>query len=276
MNSNSRLEDLPNELFYKIQSYLTLNDLYKSFSDLNYRFDRLLMSMFNLHYEIRSSVIDQRLTTNCLSSRINNISIPNDSNAVSIATIFSNVRTISFHRSIRLIPKTLSTVERIKFDLSLIRLKQAIPLCTSIFSNQFHSLSSFYILHRKSCFVGRWKVLIYSIRCQCLTLTQFIFDIQPTIEWKTFEYLLEKMPYLQRLIIRKLNTRNQWSLLNLSATLRMHVPHLNYLFLRITTLDTNKVIENNENYHPLFKHIKSKIGNSRKLYLTTIIKSSMD
>jgi hypothetical protein len=87
------------------------------------------------------------------------------------------------------------------------------------------------------------------------------------------------MPHLQGLIIRKLNTRNQWSLINLSATLRKNVPHLNYLFLRINILDTNKVMENYDNYHllhPLFKLIKSKTGNSRKLYSTIIIKSSID
>jgi hypothetical protein len=272
----SQFEDLPNELFYKIQSYLIANDLYEAFSNLNSRFDDLLMSINNLHFEIRSSVENQRLRTGLFASRIISISVPNDSDAASIATIFPNVRSLIFHRAIRLIPTTLPMVERIKLDLSCIRPKQAVGLCLSIFSNHFPCLSSLHIFHGKCRVIGHWNPLINSIRHSCPTLTEFIFDIRPTVEWKMVEHFLNCMPHLQRLIIRKLNTRNRWTLSNIGETLKKNVPDLDYLFICITSLGTTKVVEIDDNYHflhPLFIHIRSKKGNSRKLCSTTTITS---
>lgn len=121
--------------------------------------------------------------------------------------------------------------------------------------------------------------MIYSIRHQCLTLTEFIFDIQPTIEWKIFENLLEKMLHLQRLIIRKLSTCNQFSLSNLRITLQKHISHFYFLSIRITTLNTKKVMENNDNSHlvyPRFKYTEIKLGNFQKVYSTIIIRSSIN
>jgi len=273
---HSRFEDLPNELFYEFQIYLTSNDLYKAFSNLNSRFDDLLMSMNNLHFEIDSSVFEQRLTTASFASCITSINVPEDGDGVSIATIFPNVRSITFHRAIRLTPTTLPSVERIKLDLSSMKPKQAVGLCSSIFSNNFRCLSSLYILHRKASVVGHWKPLINSIRHPCPTLTKFTFDIRPTVEWKMIEHFLEYMPHLQRLIIRKMNTRTQWTLSNIGKTLQKNVPHLDYLFISITSLGTNKVVHNDDKshlLHSLFVHITSKKGNSRKLYSTTIITS---
>jgi hypothetical protein len=272
----SKFENLPNELFYEIQSYLTCNDLYKSFSNLNSRFDDFLISMKNLHYEIDSSVFNQRLTTSSFAYSISSIIVPQDIDAVSIANIFPNVHSITFNRAIRLTPTTLPAVERIKLDLSFMRPKQAVGLCSSIFSNNFRCLSCFYILHRKYRVIGHWKPLINSICHPCHTLTKFIFDIQPTVEWKMIEHFLEYMPQLQRLIIRKMNTRSSWSLSNIGKTLEKNVPHLNYLFIRITSLGINKVVQNDDNthlFHPLFMHIESKTVKSRKLCSTTIIRS---
>jgi len=273
---HSKFENLPNELFYEIQCYLSCNDLYKSFSNLNSRFDDLLISMNNLHYEIESSVSNQRLTTSSFASSISSINVSQDSDGVSIATIFPNVHSITFNRAIRLTPMALPVVERIKLNLSFMRPKQAIGLCSSIFSNNFRCLSSFYILHKKCRVIGHWKPLIDSICHPCPTLTKFIFDIQPTVEWKMIEHFLQYMPQLQRLIIRKMNTRSPWSLSNIGKILQKNVPHLNYLFIRITSLGVNKIVQTDDNIHlihPLFMHIESKKEKSRKICSTTIIRS---
>jgi len=276
INEYSRFENLPNELFYEIASYLNSNDIYKAFSNLNSRFNGILMSIKNLHFEIRSCVDNQRLISASFVSRITSIYVPDDSDAVAIATIFPNVRSLTFHRAIRLTPKTFSTVERIKLDLSNMRPKYAIGLCSSIFSVHCLSLSSFYILHKKSLVIGHWKPLIHSIRYPCVTLTQFIFDIRPTVEWKMVEHFLKQMPHLQRLRILTLNTRTRWTLSSIAETLKIYVPSLNHLFIRLTSLGTNTLVQKDDNYHllhPLFRHIKSKKGHSRKLSSTTIISS---
>jgi hypothetical protein len=129
--------------------------------------------------------------------------------------------------------------------------KQAVGLCSLISSNNFRGSSSFYILHRKASVVGHWKPLINSIRHLCPTLTKFIFDIRPTVEWKMVEHFLEYIPHLQRLIIRKMNTRSKWTLSNIGKTLQKTVPHLDYLFISITSLGTNKVVQNYDKSHLL-------------------------
>jgi hypothetical protein len=273
LRSHYRFEDLPNELFYQVQSYLYSTEFYESFSNLNFRFNALLMSINNLHLEIRSTVDHQRLTTASFASRIVSIRVPDNSDAVSIAAVFPNVRSLSFHRAIRLIPKTFPIVERIKVDLSKMRPKHGIGLCHLIFSNCFSSLISFHIVHRKVTVVGHWRPLIDSIHHQCLTLTKFIFDIQPTVEWSMLEHFLKQMPHLQILIIRKLNTRSRWTLSYIAHILKINVPHLNFLFIRVTSLGTGTIVKKDDDFHPLFVHITSKKGNSRKLFTTTIISS---
>ncbi|CAF3857521.1 unnamed protein product [Adineta steineri] len=278
MNNNCRFENLPNEIFYQIQSYLNSTDLYKAFFNLNSRFNNSLHSINNLHYEIRSTVENQRLLTALYASRITSISIPDDSDAKSIATIFPNVRSLIFYRAIRLIPEKLSRVERIKLDLSTMRVKHASGLCSLIFSIHFPCLTSFYILHRKSKVVGHWKPLMNSIRHQCLTLTEFIYDIRPTTDWKMVEHFLKYMPNLKRLLIRKLNTRTKWTLSNIANTFQNNLIHLNYLFIQINSLDINNYInEDKNNYllHPLFIYIKSKQIKSRKQSSITIISSQI-
>jgi hypothetical protein len=74
----------------------------KLLSNLNSRFDNLLMSMNNLHFEIDSSVSDQFLTTASFASCITSINVPGDGDGVSIATIFPSVRSMTFHHAIRL------------------------------------------------------------------------------------------------------------------------------------------------------------------------------
>ncbi|UJR24747.1 hypothetical protein I4U23_006121 [Adineta vaga] len=275
----TQFENIPNELFYEIQLYLNATDLFEAFSNLNSRFNSLLNAINNLHFEIDSTVAQQRLSTISFASRITNIRIPNDSDAVAIAPIFPHIRSIIFQRAIRLIPSTLSTLEYIKLDLSMMRPKHAIHLCSMIFSSDFPCLSSLYILHRKSSVVGHWKPLIASIRYhQSLTITEFIFDIRPTTEWKMLEQFLQSMPYLQRLNVRQLNTRTRWTLLEIAQTFRTMVSQLNHLFIRINSLDMNILFEDNEYNHslyPLFVRVHSETRKSKKLCTTTIISSKL-
>lgn len=278
MNNNkkslTKLEDLPNELFYEIQHYLTLNDIYESFFNLNDRFNDSLLSMINLHFEIRSSVNDQNSIRNYFSSRITSLIIPLNSSSVSIGNIYPNVRSIIFYRPIRLIPTKFPLVERIKIDLSLMKPKQLICLISYIFSNKFSCLTTFYILHRKSNVIGFWKPLVNSISNSSITLKKFIFDIKPTIEWKFLEDLIKNMPNLKKILIKKLNTRSPWTVNHITNLFLINLKHLEYVYLNITTLGTKKIIELNEYSHPLFKNITNNISKSKKLYSTTIITSS--
>ncbi|CAF1116403.1 unnamed protein product [Adineta ricciae] len=219
-NKTSRFEDMPNELLYEIQLYLNATDLFDAFSNLNSRFDALLNSATNLHFEIYSTVVEQRASISLFASRITSIYIPYDSDAASIATVYPNIRAITFQRAIRLIPSTLSTVEHIKLDLSMIRPKHVTYLCSTIFSSNFPRLSSFYLLHRKSNVAGHWKPLMRSLEQRCFTLNEFIYDLRPTTEWKIVEQFLQHMPNLQRLCIRQLNTRVRWTLEDIARTLQ--------------------------------------------------------
>lgn len=276
MNNNClKLEDLSNELFYELQTYLTYNDFYESFSNLNKRFDNLLLSMNNIHYEIRSSVYYQQLITSSFASRITSIIVPSNSDGVSIATIFPNVRSVIFYRAIRLIPTTLPIVENIKIDLTSMKPKQSIGLFSLIYSDKFPCLSSFSILHRKSRVTGFWKLLFKSINHSSLTLTKFIFNIKPTIEWNIIEHLIKYMPNLKRFIIQKLNTRTTWTLSYLTKILQNNLLHLEYIYFNINSLGTKKILEIEYDSHPLFRHIETKIGKSKKIYSTTIITSSI-
>jgi hypothetical protein len=271
ITSRSCFEDLPNELFHEIQLYSTYSDLLNGFSNLNERYQFLLESLSNLHIEIRSTVDEQRSQTNSFVSRIRHLIIPDDSDAVSIAPIYSNVYSLSIHWPIRLLPKSLRNVQRIKLDLSTILPKQAIGLCKIIFSTEFPSLSCLYILHRKSRVHGHWKLLINSIQTPCPTLTEFIFDIKPTLEWNMFEKFLSQMPNLKRLTIRIFNTRSKWTFSFLAHTLQTNVPNLTSLFIRINSFGMRNIQSDNENLpHPLFRQIQSK---SRKTCSMTMISS---
>ncbi|CAF1670353.1 unnamed protein product [Adineta ricciae] len=277
-NKTSRFEDMPNELLYEIQLYLNATDLFDAFSNLNSRFDALLNSATNLHFEIYSTVVEQRASISLFASRITSIYIPYDSDAASIATVYPNIRAITFQRAIRLIPSTLSTVEHIKLDLSMIRPKHVTYLCSTIFSSNFPRLSSFYLLHRKSNVAGHWKPLMRSLEQRCFTLNEFIYDLRPTTEWKIVEQFLQHMPNLQRLCIRQLNTRVRWTLEDIARTLQTFVPHLNRLFLRIHSLHMNILLENNEHnrlFHRLFLRIDSKTKKSKKLCTITTISSTI-
>lgn len=229
--------------------------------------------MINLHYEIHSSVNDQKFLISCFSSRIISLIIPSNSNSVSIGNIFPNVRSIIFYRPIRLNPTKFPLVEKMKIDLSLMKPKQSICLISYIFSNKFSSLSTFYILHKKSNVLGFWKPLINSISNPSITLTIFIFNIKPTIEWKFVEHLIKYMPNLKRLFIKKLNTRSPWTLNYITNLFKNNLKHLEYVYLNITSLGTNKIIQLDEYSHPLFKNIINNIHKSKKLYSTTIITS---
>lgn len=104
----------------------------------------------------------------------------------------------------------------------------------------------------------------------------FIFDIRPTIQWKIIEHFLKLMPNLRRLIIRNMNTRCQWSLSKLGQILKENVPDLNYLKIKIISIGTKKILQNETNchmFHPVFGKIQSKIENSPKVSSTAILTS---
>ena len=257
LTARSCFEDLPNELFHEIHLYFTYLDLFESSSNLNERYQLLLESLSNLHIEIRSTVNEQRSQTNSFVSRIRHLFIPDlEGDADSIAPIYSNVCSLSIHRPIRLLPKSLRNVQRIKLDLSTILPKQAIGLCKIIFSTEFPSLSCLYILHRKSRVYGHWELLINSLQTPCPSLNEFIFDIKPTLEWQMFGKFLSQMPSLKRLTIRQFNTRSKWTLSLLVRTLQRNVPNLTSLFIRINSFGMKNVQDENANLHPLFRLIK--------------------
>ncbi|CAF2092390.1 unnamed protein product [Rotaria magnacalcarata] len=278
MIQSSRFENLPNEIFHELKSYLTANDLYLAFFGLNTRFNELLGSLSNLHFEIRSAVDDQRTATKFFGSSIISASVRHDSHATSISSTFSHLRSLTLQRAIRLTSTTFSTIERVTLDLSNMRLKHAACLCQWLFSDRGQSLRVFHLIHRKRRAVGHWKPLIDSIRGQSSTLKLFIYDVQPTVEWNAFVHFLSKMPNLERLIVKKLNTRNRWAQCNLAETLKKNVPNLNFLSVRLTFLNHNTLTISNDDddrrLHPLFTHVISMKQRKLSGFNSTVIISS--
>jgi len=100
--TKSRFEDLPNELFFHYQIYLTSNDLFKSFFNLNLRYNKLLLSLNNLFYEVDSTVHQQTIETKLYTSQITKLLITENSKAVSVSNVFTEMQSLVLYRPIRL------------------------------------------------------------------------------------------------------------------------------------------------------------------------------
>lgn len=277
-NLPSRLEELPNEIFHELKSYLSADELFNAFYNLNSRINAVLLSIHNLYLEIRSSVDIQRRTTQLFNSRIVSVVVPEDSDAVAVSVTFPHLRSLIIHRPIRLTDSRLSSLERITLNLSKMRIMAGIFLCQLIFSDRLPSLRSFHLIHEKVCAVGHWRPLINSICHPSPSLVEFIVDIRPTIQWNMFTDILNQMPHLERLIIRKLNTRNQWTLFDFAQKLKRAVPLLKSLSSSITCLGSTIKVDENEDYrrmHPLFVRVTFIRKKSRELTSTVKISSKI-
>lgn len=209
--SLSRLEDLPNEFSPELKSYLRADDLFEAFYSINSRIDTVLLSLHDLHLAVRSSVDIQRTTTQLFDSRIVSVAVPGDSDATTLSRTLSHLCSITMYRPIRLVASQLLSLERITLNLSTMRIKNGVSVCQLIFSDHLPSRCSFHLIHKKAHVVGHWRPLINAMRYSSLTLIELLLIIRPTIQWEAFADILNRVPHLERLIIRKLNVRHRWT-----------------------------------------------------------------
>jgi hypothetical protein len=95
IQSISTLEDLPDELFYEIFEYISAEDLYDGFYDLNIRFRSILASLTNLHGEITCEKQVQSNAFDFFASRITMLKI-NHVDTIDLSR-FSSVRSLRLH-----------------------------------------------------------------------------------------------------------------------------------------------------------------------------------
>ena len=276
--SLSLLEDLPNEFFHELKSYLSADDLFEAFYSLNSRIDTVLLSLHDLHLEVRSTVDIQRTTTRLFDSRIVSAAVPDDSDATTLSMTFSHLRSITLYRPIRLVASKMLNLKRITLNLSTMRIKNGVSVCQLIFSDHLPSLRSFHLIHQKAHAVGHWRPLINAMRYPSLTLTELLLDIRPTIQCEAFVDILKRVPRLNRLIVGKLNIRHRWTLFDFAKELKSTTPMLNFLSACITCLGcATPVGDNNDtrHIHPLFTRVLRIQKKSRNLTSTTKISSRL-
>jgi hypothetical protein len=93
--SISTFEDFPDELFYEVFEYISLEDLYNGFYDLNTRLRSILASLINLHGEITSEKQVQSAAFDFFASRITMLEI-NSVNLIDLSR-FLFVRSLRLH-----------------------------------------------------------------------------------------------------------------------------------------------------------------------------------
>lgn len=91
----SILEHLPDELFYEVFEYLSAEDLYDGFYDLNTRFRSILASLVNLYGEITTMKQAQSPAYHFFASRITMLEI-NHVDTLHL-TLFSAIRSLRLH-----------------------------------------------------------------------------------------------------------------------------------------------------------------------------------
>ncbi|CAF0808945.1 unnamed protein product, partial [Adineta ricciae] len=106
IHSRTKVENLANELFYEIFSYLDLYDVYKAFYNLNARFQNLLINStlpLNVNLSTMSRKAFQSYHRHMIMSNKHRIASMSISNPFIVDLVFSPVRTVSHYNRLEML-----------------------------------------------------------------------------------------------------------------------------------------------------------------------------
>ena len=233
--SPTQLERLANEIFFEIFEYLDANDLFRALTNLNHRFDGLLLSFNRLTLTLSPKTNNQNFAKESYSHLVNTLIVMNYAEV--ILDHFPDVRRLILHRLAHNILEKLESdvlpyLEYLSIDSSQsVSLLWRVDLSDKIFTNGFPQLQ-FCSLHGMNIIsagmqwsltpsinvlkIGQIDLLIYvQILSVCSNLRLFEFAISPRSRMPN--NIAHQYPNVRTLVIWEMAPKNQFFDLCLSC-----------------------------------------------------------